>query len=139
MTIRKEATLAMAVLLAVPIVSALTWRGCRERRRTDNAFAWCMTQIRQRNYYGYQLAEDFASRFSQGQRKALLELAEAEQEFEGDHFLIELGEQPPDEFLSVQEANTVICVPGMKAYEENDFAISLAKRLRAVETGAEIE
>ena len=115
MTIRKEATLAMVVFLAVPAVSVLTWRGCRERRRTNNAFAWCVTQVRQRNYYGYELAEDFASRFSREQRKALLELAEAEQEFQGDYFTIELGEQPPDEFLPVQEANTVTCVPGMRA------------------------
>ena len=61
MTTRDRTPLLVPVVLASMAVLAAAvgvqykWR---QRQRVDEAFTWCMTQMPQRNYYGYCVAED---------------------------------------------------------------------------------
>ena len=94
---RRKRIIALAGIVFLAIVASFFAAGPAWRWwMREEAFNWCRTYLPRRNYHAYELANEYASRFSHAQRQELIAwLKQDLQQNEEDYGLV-LRPEPPE-------------------------------------------
>ena len=126
-----------------------------EKRCTTRAHGWCMRQLPEQNYHAYALSKETVPYLSWLQRQQLRAWLEKDLARELEHYVIQIGEQPPQDVKagvgyrwlvtavpwwqppsycgSGPRYRRSVCLPGLRSSRDNKYSKELLATLDGVE------